>query len=100
MIEKRWPDQGSAKVRYYRIAHRKLRVRYYRTEYRMLNRYRKNTADFQHRGFSLRYYRNTAIFEKMIPNTATNTINNSKYRGTCGIPRFSNTANLFNKCES
>ena len=56
--------QGSTKVRYYRTAYHKPSLRYYRTEYRMLNRYRKNTAVFQYRCFSLRYYRNNAIFEK------------------------------------
>ena len=56
--------QGSEKVRYYRTAYRKPRLRYYRTEYRMQNRYRKNTAGFQYRRFSLRYYRNTAFLEK------------------------------------
>ena len=38
--------QGSAKVRYYRVADRKPRYRYNRTEYRLLNHNRKNTAWF------------------------------------------------------
>ena len=33
-------------------------------------------------------------FRKMIPNTFTDTVKNPKYRGICGIPRFSNTANF------
>ena len=34
-------------------------------------------------------------FQKRIPNSVTDTVKNPKYRGLCGIPRFSNTAKLF-----
>ena len=65
--------------RYYRTAYRKLGMWYYRTKYifplpRLLSQV-------------LAQYR---YFRKMIPNTLTNSVKNSKYRGTCGIPRSSN----------
>ena len=41
--------RGRQMVPYYRSAYREARMRYYRTEYRMLNHYRKNTAEYHYR---------------------------------------------------